>query len=164
MYSKENYKSEQQPGDQLLGGSTALCCSSGASREKRKKLSERETFNAVENKKVKRERERVGNQNKSGLQSCAESWSGKTEQIMVAGNKILLINRNGEERDIKTQRLMQKKNQLRIVTMEKCRRREVWEEIKVIWKKRKSVRHDLFEVNLTRTTPQEENERCQKIS
>lgn len=109
MYSKEQYKSEQQPGDQLLGGSTALCCSSGASREKRKKLSERETFNAVEKKKVKRERERMGKQNKSGLQLYAESWSGKTEQIMVARNKILLINRNREERDIKTQRLMQKK-------------------------------------------------------
>lgn len=47
MCSKEQYKSEQQPGDQLFGGSTALCCSSGDSREKRKKLSERETFNAV---------------------------------------------------------------------------------------------------------------------
>lgn len=60
-YSKEQHKSEQQPGDQLLGGSTALCCSSGDPREKRKKLSERETFNAL-GKKVKgrgeRERER----------------------------------------------------------------------------------------------------------
>lgn len=39
----------------------------------------------------------------------AESWSGKTEQIKVAGNKILLINRNREERDIKTGRFMRKK-------------------------------------------------------
>lgn len=58
MYSKEQYKSEQQPGDQLLGGSTALCCSSGDSREKRKKLSERETFNAVGKKGEGRKRER----------------------------------------------------------------------------------------------------------
>lgn len=55
-YSKEQYKPEQQPGEQLLGGSTALCCSSGDFREKRKKLSERETVNAAE-KKVKRETE-----------------------------------------------------------------------------------------------------------
>lgn len=47
MYSKKQYKSEQEPDDQLLGGSTALCCSPGASREKRKKLSKTETFNAV---------------------------------------------------------------------------------------------------------------------
>lgn len=58
MYSKEQYKSEQQPGDQLLGGSTALCHSPGASREKRKKLSERETFNAVEKKGKEGEGER----------------------------------------------------------------------------------------------------------
>lgn len=58
MYSKEQYKSEQQPGDQLLGGSTALCCSPGASREKRKKLSERETVNAVEKKGKEGEGER----------------------------------------------------------------------------------------------------------
>lgn len=56
-----------------------------------------------------KKREREGNQNKSRLELYAESWSGKTEQIKVKGNKILLINRNREERDIKTWRLMQKK-------------------------------------------------------
>lgn len=75
-------------------------------RETRKKLSKRETFNTV-TKKVKIERE--GNQNKSWLELYTESWSGKTEQIKVTGNKVLLINRNREERDIKTWRLMQKK-------------------------------------------------------
>lgn len=41
MYSKKQYKFEQETDDQLLGGSIALCCSPGASRE------ERETFNSV---------------------------------------------------------------------------------------------------------------------
>lgn len=99
MYSKKQYKSEQEPDDQLSGGSIVFCCSLGASRETRKKSSKRETFNAV-TKKVKRE-----NQNKSWFELCAESWSGKTEQIKVTGNKILLINSNREERDIKTWRL-----------------------------------------------------------
>lgn len=106
MYSKKQYKSEQEPDDQLLGGSTALCCSPGASRETRKKLSER-NIQCGYKKKVKKERE--GNQNKSRLELYAESWSGKTEQIKVTGNKILLINRNREERDIKTWRLVEKK-------------------------------------------------------
>jgi len=69
-------------------------------------------------------REREGNQNKSWLELYAENWSGKTEQIKVTGNKISLINRNKEERDIKTWRLMRKR-QLRIVTVGKCRGKEL---------------------------------------
>lgn len=110
MYSKEQYKSEQQPGDQLLGGSTALCCSPGASREKRKKLSERETFNAVEKKGKEGEGEREwGTRINQGYNCMQRAETRKTEQIKVAGNKILLINRNREERDIKTWRFMRKK-------------------------------------------------------
>lgn len=48
--------------------------------------------------------------------------------------------------------------------MGKCRRREVWEMIKVIREKRKLVRLALFEMNVTRTKPKEENKRCQKLS
>lgn len=105
MYSKKQHKSEQEPDDQLLGGSTALCCSPRAERETRKKLSKRETFNTV-TKRVKIDRE--GNQKKSWLELYTESWSGKTEQIKVTGNKMLLINRNREEGGIKTWRLTQK--------------------------------------------------------
>lgn len=54
-YSKTRYKPEQEPDDQLSGGSTALWYSPGASGEKRKKLSKRETFNAV-TKRVKMEK------------------------------------------------------------------------------------------------------------
>lgn len=61
MYSKKRYKSEQEPDDQLLGGSTALCCSPGASGEKREKLSKRETFNAA-TKRVKIEKGTTINQ------------------------------------------------------------------------------------------------------
>lgn len=113
-----------------------------------------------------KKREREGNQNKSRLELYAESWSGKTEQIKVTGNKILLINRNREERDIKTWRLWKKKKerQRRIVTVGKCRRKEVLGVFKVVWKKRKSFRLVLFEMNVSETKQKEENKRNQKLS
>lgn len=69
-------------------------------QERRERNCHREKHSMQLQKKVKRE-----NQNKSQFELCAESWSGKTEQIKVTGNKILLINSNREERDIKMWRL-----------------------------------------------------------
>lgn len=57
-----------------------------------------------------------------------------------------------------------KKRQLRIVTTGKCRGKEVLGMFKIVWKKRKSVRLDLFEMNVTKTKQKGENKRNQKLS
>lgn len=57
-----------------------------------------------------------------------------------------------------------KKRQLKIVTVGKCRRKEVLGVFRVVWKKRKSVRLVLFEMNVSETKQKEENERNQKLS
>lgn len=139
MYSKKQYKSEQEPDDQLSGGSIVLCCSPGASRETGKKLSKREAFNAV-TKKVKRE-----NQNKSWFELCAESWSRKTEQIKVTGNKILLINSKRGERHQNSETW--DKRQLGVETAHKCTGKEGLGVTESVWEMRNLS--ELFCLKLT---------------